>query len=43
MSDEKFGDGIYNIPEANFRKFEEAIAKLSRKAEKLMGESISFL
>ena len=41
MSDEQFGDGIYNIPEANFKKFEEAIAKLSRKAEKLMGESIS--
>lgn len=34
------GDSIFNIPEANYKKFEAAIAKLSKKAEKLTGEGI---
>ncbi len=35
------GDGQFLIPEQNWKKFQAAIAKLSRKAEKLVGETIN--
>jgi hypothetical protein len=38
---DSFGDGQFQIPEACFKKFEAAIAKLSRKSEKLGGGEIT--
>jgi hypothetical protein len=35
------GSKTFKIPEENFKKFEAAIAKFSRKAQKLCGESIT--
>jgi hypothetical protein len=38
---EELGSKTFKIPEANYRKFEEAIEKFSKKAQKLCGESIT--
>ncbi len=41
VEEQQIGDGIFNIPEANFKKFEAAIEKLSKKSIRLTGEAIT--